>query len=93
MNRIAFNIKTEYYLKLSTPETMTLLGSTKSKITKNKNDENVPYLEIAEVVLFTAILSIIIINKIHESCIQLFQIGHSVNYWIFHPKLYIFKNI
>ena len=30
---------------------MKLLGSTKSKITKNKNGENVPYLEIAEVVL------------------------------------------
>ena len=39
------------YLELSTPETIKLLGSTKSKITKNKNDENVPHLEITEVVL------------------------------------------
>ena len=30
---------------------MKLLGSTKSKIAKNKNGENVPYLEIAEVIL------------------------------------------
>ena len=30
---------------------MKLLGSTKSKITKDKNLENVPYLEITEVVL------------------------------------------
>ena len=30
---------------------MKLLGSTKSKITKNENGENVPYLEITEVVL------------------------------------------
>ena len=30
---------------------MKLLGSTKSKITKDENDENVPYLEITEVVL------------------------------------------
>ena len=30
---------------------MTLLGSTKGKITKNKNVENVPHLEITEVVL------------------------------------------
>ena len=30
---------------------MKLLGSTKSKITKDKNDENVPKLEITEVVL------------------------------------------
>ena len=30
---------------------MKLIGSTKSKITKNKNGENVPDLEITEVVL------------------------------------------
>ena len=32
-------------------ETIKLLGSTKSKITKDKNDKNVPNLEITEVVL------------------------------------------
>ena len=42
-NRITFKIKPRYYLKLLTPETMTLLGSTKSKITKDENGENVPY--------------------------------------------------
>ena len=36
---------------LLTPETMKLLGSTKSKITKDQNGENVPHLEIAELVL------------------------------------------
>ena len=30
---------------------MTLLGSTKIKIAKDKNGENVPYLEITEVVV------------------------------------------
>ena len=30
---------------------MNLLGSTKNKITKDKNDENVPHLEITEVIL------------------------------------------
>ena len=30
---------------------MKLIGSTKSKITKNENGENVPHLEITEVVL------------------------------------------
>ena len=30
---------------------MKLLGSTKSKITKDKNGENVPYLEITEAAL------------------------------------------
>ena len=50
-NRITFKIKTGYYLELLTPEMMKLLGSTKSKITKNENGENVPHLEITEVVL------------------------------------------
>ena len=50
-NRITFKIKTGYYLELLTPETMKLLGSTKSKITKNENGGNVPYLEVTEVVL------------------------------------------
>ena len=36
-NRITFKIKNGYYLELLTPETMKLLGSTESKITKDKN--------------------------------------------------------
>ena len=50
-NRITFKIKDGYYLELLTPETMKLLGSTNSKMTKDKNGENVPHLEIVEVVL------------------------------------------
>ena len=50
-NRITFRIKNEYSLELLTPETMKLLGSTKNKITKDKNSENVLHLEITEVVL------------------------------------------
>ena len=50
-NRVAFKIKNGYSLELLTPETMKLLGSTKNKITKDKNGENVPHLEITEVVL------------------------------------------
>ena len=50
-NRITFKIKDGYSLQLLTPETMKLLGSTKNKITKDKNGENVPHLEITEVVL------------------------------------------
>ena len=46
-----FKIRTGYYLELLTPKTMKSLGNTKSKITKDKNGENVPHLEIAEVVL------------------------------------------
>ena len=50
-NRITFKIKTGYCLELLTPETMKLLGNTKSKINKDKNGENVPHLEITVVVL------------------------------------------
>ena len=50
-NGITFKIKTGCYHEFLTPETMKLLGSTKSKITKDKNGENVLYLEITEEVL------------------------------------------
>ena len=50
-NRITFKVKCGYYLELLTPETMKLLGSTESKITKDKNGENVPHLEVVELVL------------------------------------------
>ena len=49
-NRITFKIKNGYYLELLTPETMKLLRTTESKITKDKNGENVPHLEIVELV-------------------------------------------
>ena len=45
-----FKIKTRYYLKLLTPETMKLRGISKSK-KKDKNIENVSNLEIFNVVL------------------------------------------
>ena len=44
-NRIKFKIKAGCYIELLTPETMKLLEST-----ENKNGENVPYLEITEIV-------------------------------------------
>ena len=50
-NRITFKIKNGYYLEILTAETMKLLGSTESKVTKDKNGENVPHLEIVELVL------------------------------------------
>ena len=50
-NRITFKIKNGYYLELLTPETMKLLRSTESTITGKKNGENVPHLEIVELVL------------------------------------------
>ena len=50
-NRVTFEIKTGYYHQILTPETMKLLESTKSTITKDENGENMPYLEITEVIL------------------------------------------
>ena len=50
-NRIIFKIKNGYYLELLTTEAMKVLGSTENKITKDKNGENVPHLEIVELVL------------------------------------------
>ena len=49
--RVTFKIKNGYSLEFLTPETMKLLGSTKNKITNDKNGENVPHLQITEVVL------------------------------------------
>ena len=62
-NRITFKIKTGYYLKLLGPETMKLLGSTKSKITKDENGEDVTYSDFTEVVLIHC-------NVVNNSCQQ-----------------------
>ena len=75
-NIITLKSKTRYYLELSIPEIMKLLGSTKGKITKNENGENVLHLEITEIVL----VNCKIINIIKESCIHLFLINSLLNH-------------
>ena len=50
-NKITFKIKNGYSLEILTKKTMILFGNTENKITKNKNGENIPHLEITEVVL------------------------------------------
>ena len=50
-NRIVFKIKTRYKLELLGKETMKLSGSTRDTIDADKYSENVPRLEIVEVVL------------------------------------------
>ena len=40
----------KYRLELKTPETMKLFGSTKKLVHKTKNRENVPSLDVVEVV-------------------------------------------
>ena len=49
-NWVTFKIKNGYSLEILMPETMKLLESTEIKITKEKNGENVPHLEITEAV-------------------------------------------
>ena len=56
---------------------MELLGSTENEITKNKNSENVPHLEITEVVL---VHCDIVNNDYQQSCIRLFQINRLLAY-------------
>ena len=51
VNRITFRTKTVYYLNFSMSETLKLLESNTSKVNKNENCENVPHLEITDVVL------------------------------------------
>ena len=58
---------------------MKLIGSTENKITKDKNGENVPYLEITEVVLVHCNLA----NNDYQQdsrVLYLFQINHLVIY-------------
>ena len=49
-NRIVFKIKTDYKLELLTPEIIRILASTKKDVDADKNSEDVPKLESAEVV-------------------------------------------
>ena len=70
-----FEIKTGYCLELLTPETMKLLRSTESKITKDKNGEIVLHLETTEVLLVYNNIVNKDINKFQKSCIHLFLIN------------------
>ena len=87
-NRITFKIKSGYYLELLTPETIKLLGSSESKITKDKNGENVPRLEVVELVLVhcnfvnndyqqdSRILYAFVPNKTFGSLLQISSTNH-----------------
>ena len=50
-NSVTFKIKNGYSLELLISQTMKLLRSTKNKKIKDENGENVPHLEITEVIL------------------------------------------
>ena len=57
--------------KIKTPKTIKLLGSTKSKITKDENGENVLHLEITKVILVRCNIQESRIKN-REPCIHLF---------------------
>ena len=87
-NRVTFKIKNEYSLELLTPQTMKLLGSTENKITKDKNGENAPHLEITEVVLVNCDIAnneyqqdsrvsyTFVPNKLHGSLLEISPTNH-----------------
>ena len=79
-NRMTFKTKNGNNLELLTLETIKLLGSTKNKITEDKSSENVPHLEITEVVLGHCNVVNNVMNKIQEYYTLLFQINCLVVY-------------
>ena len=74
-NRIIFEIKAGYYIKLISSESIKSFGSTKSKITKDENSKNMPHLKYA-----ILICSIMVMNKIQQFCICIFPINVLANY-------------
>ena len=63
-NKIPFKIKTLHYLELLTPETMKLLGSTKSKITENKMVKMCLIQKLQNQYQYVTMLLIKVISKI-----------------------------
>ena len=56
---------------------MKLLGSSESKMTKDKNGENVPHLEVVQLGLVHCNL---VNNDYQQNCLLLLQTRHSVVY-------------
>ena len=65
---MTFKTKTRFYLKLLTSETMKLIGTTKSNITKDEKGKNVSRLEISEVV----IIQCNIVNNYYQQISRVF---------------------
>ena len=84
-NRVTFEIKNEYHLEILTPETMELLGSTESKITKDKNSENFHHLEIVELVL----IHCNIVNNNYQRNSQILYTFVPTNYLVVYYKFHL----
>ena len=80
-DKIVFKIKTGHYLPILTPETMKSIESTKSKINKDENGENVSHLEDVEIVL-------VLCNISNNDCQQ----GSKLLYTLVPNKSYSLKN-
>ena len=103
-NKITFKVKTENtILENLIPKTMKLPGRTENKITKNKNGQNVPHLEISEVVLahcnivnndyqqdLRVLFTFILVNRLVNYYIFLLNISYSLKTLIqnFHTLTY-----
>ena len=86
-------MKSEYYIKLLTPETIKFIGSTKTKISKKENSENVLHLEITEVVLVHCNINNNNYQQDSRACIYLSRINCFINCYLFHLKTSFFKNL
>ena len=82
-----FKIKTGY--DFLTPDTIKLLGSTKSKVTNDQNQENVPYLKTNEVVLMHCKVVKISYQQISR-ILYTFVLNKSIGQLDISPKNFIF---
>ena len=76
--KIGLLLQSKMGIELSTPETKKLIGSTENKITKDKNGENVPHLEITEVALVHCHIVNSAYQEVFEYYIHFFQINRLV---------------
>ena len=70
---------------------MKLLKSSYKKITKEKNCENIPYLEMAEKKLVHCNITDNDYQQSQNSCIYLFQINYLGNWLRFYGKILYFQ--
>ena len=77
-NWLVLKIKDGYKLELQIPETMKLFGSTNKLIDKTKNWEQVPSLEIVEVVLVKCNL----LDNHYQQKSEVLYIFEKLQYWV-----------
>ena len=104
-HRIMLKIKNGYYLELLTIEPMKLLDNTKNEKTKDKKGENIPHLEITEVILVhcnmintsyqqdSRVLYTVFPNKPFDNLLEIAQTSFIPLKTFISEFLYIKKNI